>query len=419
MSGSIRPSSSAALLVPAFAVALCACSSTTDSLGYNGNDLWPITPRTTKNVFGMRLGKTQAEIDAKITATWNQLFYGDNTQKIYYIIDGTDQAEVRDTFHGDIRTEGFGYAMMIAVQLDKRTEFDRMWAYVKSVLSYPMTDPSGGYYQSICDSLAPSPPVSCNDPFGHQQFATALLIARDRWGITGKHNYAVDAAALLDVMRHKEDMNGGIVNDVTNTFDLDTSLPFDVPEAQAAGVSRPSVMMPAFYELWAEATRDPFWTRAAIAARDYWKRTAHPTTGLFPRRAYFDGTPVENWDMFESESFRAQINMALEWEWFAREPWEIEESYRLLQLFSSKGRTYVGSYALDGAPLSPVREYALVATNGVSAMISTHADRNAYVEDVWSMPIQTGPARYFSGLLHLTALLILSGQYKTGQFTVL
>ena len=190
MSGSIRPSPSAALLVPAFAVALCACSSTTDSLGYNGNDLWPISinpERTTTNVFASWLGKTPAEIDAKITATWTQLFYGDNTQKIYYIIDGTDQAEIRDTFHGDIRTEGFGYAMMIAVQLDKRTEFDRMWTYVKSVLSYPMTDPSGGYYQSICDSLAPSPPVSCNDPFGHAAVRDRAAV---RPGSLGDHGQA-------------------------------------------------------------------------------------------------------------------------------------------------------------------------------------------------------------------------------------
>ena len=51
---------------------------------------------------------------------------------------GTDQAEIRDTFHNDdIRTEGFGYAMMIAVQLDKRTEFDRMWTYVKSHAQLP------------------------------------------------------------------------------------------------------------------------------------------------------------------------------------------------------------------------------------------------------------------------------------------
>ena len=46
-----------------------------------------------------------------------------------------------------------------------------------------MTDPSGGYFQSIVRQPAAVAPVSCNDPFGHQQFVTALLFARDRWGI--------------------------------------------------------------------------------------------------------------------------------------------------------------------------------------------------------------------------------------------
>jgi oligosaccharide reducing-end xylanase len=411
-----RPSPCVALLAPVLAAALSACGSTTDSIGYNSSaDLFPITPPSSyPNVFDTWLMKTPAEIDAKINAAWNQLFYGDdNLQRIYYIIDGTDYAEVRDILHGDIRTEGFSYAMMIAVQLDKRTEFDRMWTYVKSVLSYPMTDPSGGYYQSVCDSLPPSPPVSCNDPFGHQQFTTALLFARDRWGITGKHNYALDAAALLDVMRHKEDLNGGIVNGVTNTFDLDTALPFDVPEEQAAGVSRPSVMMPAYYELWAQATRDPFWTRAAQAARAYWKRAAHPTTGLFPNSAYFDGTPVKNWDTFESESFRAQISMVLDRIWFANDPWQIEEADRMLQLFASKGMTsYGGEFKLDGTTLNGLRDYALVAANGAMASISTHVNKRAYVEAVWDMAIPFGPTRYFSGLLYLTSLLILSGQYR-------
>ena len=415
MSG-MRPSPAAALLVPAFAAALFACNSTTDSLGYNGSRgvvLHRLTPPASyPNVLVDWLKKTPAEIDTKIDAVWNQLFYGDpSTQAIYYPL-GTDQAEIRDTLHGDVRTEGFGYAMMIAVQLDKRTEFDRMWTYVKAVLSYPMTEPSGGYFQSACGSSA-SAAMSCNDPFGHAQFVTALLFARDRWGITGKHDYGVDAVALLDVMRHKEDLNGGIVNDVTNTFDQETALPFDVPEVRAAGVSRPSVAMPAFYELWGQATQDPFWTRAAAAARAYWKRAAHPTTGLFPIRAYFDGKPVENSDTFDSESFRTQINIVLDRIWFAKDPWEIEEVDRLLAFFSSKGMaSYGGEFTLDGDTVNPLRDYALVAANGASAMISTNVNRVAYVSDAWNMPTQAGLVRYFSGLLNLTVLLILSGQYR-------
>ena len=174
--------------MPAFAVALSACGSTTDSLGYDGTraKIWAGSPprRATRTSSTTGWGRRQSEIDAKITATWNQLFYGDASTQAIYFPAGTDQAEIRDTFHNnDIRTEGFGYAMMIAVQLDKRAEFDRLWTYVKAMLSYPMTNPNGGYFQSSCDSVPPAGPVSCNDPFGHAQFVTALLFARDRWGI--------------------------------------------------------------------------------------------------------------------------------------------------------------------------------------------------------------------------------------------
>lgn len=410
-----RPNASAALPVLVFAAAaLCACSSTTDSLGYNKTrTIEPLTgPSSYPNRLADWLSKTPAEIDAKINGVWNQLFYGDpNTQAIYYPV-GTDQAYISDTLHGDVRTEGLGYAMMIAVQLDKRTEFDRMWTYVKAVLSYPMTEPSGGYFQSSCGSGPPSTAVSCNDPFGHAQFVTALLFAKDRWGIT-VNDYGADALALLDVMRHKEDINGGIVNGVTNTFDQETALPFDVPEVGAAGVSRPSVAMPAFYELWGQATKDPFWTRAATAARAYWKRAAHRTTGLFPARAYFDGKPVEGADTFDAESFRAQINIVLDRIWFAKDPWEVEEVDRLLAFFSSKGMSSYGAeFSLDGDTLNGQKDYGLVAANGASAIISMNVNRTAYVSDAWSLTTQTGPARYFSGLLNLTALLIMSGRYQ-------
>ena len=33
-------------------------------------------------------------------------------------------------------------------------------------------------------------------------------------------------------MRHKEDINGGIVNDVTNTFDQDTALASTCPNSR-------------------------------------------------------------------------------------------------------------------------------------------------------------------------------------------
>jgi oligosaccharide reducing-end xylanase len=410
-----RPSPIAVLLVPLACALLGACGSTTDSLGYDRpRSTFPLTPLATRNVLFDWLNKQPLEIDTKINNAWNQLFHGDpGTQAIYFEV-GTNEAEIRDILHNnDIRTEGFGYAMMIAVQLDKRTEFDRLWAYAKAKLRYAMTEPGGGYFQSSCDRVPPQGPTSCSDPFGHAQFVTALLFAKDRWGITGTHDYEADALELLDVMRHKEDINDGIVNDVTNTFDLETALPFDLPEVARAGVSRPSIVMPAFYELWAQATLDPFWKRAAEAGRAYWKRTAHPMTGLMPVRAEFDGTPVANWATFDAESYRTMFNMALDWHWFAHDPWQIEEADMMLDFFTFKGMDDYGtSYTLEGTVVETYHEPALVITNGVSASISNNVNRIPYVQQAWSQLTPIGPPRYFTGLLHLNALLILSGRFR-------
>ena len=86
----------------------------------------------------------------------------------------------------------------------------------------------------------------------------------------------------------------------------------------------------------------------------------------------------------------------------------------MLTLFSSKGMTtYGGEYTLDGIMLSSLRDYALVAANGPSGDRSRPTSTGRPTSrDVWNMATPTGPARYFSGLLHLTALLILSGQYR-------
>ena len=116
-------------------------------------------------------------------------------------------------------------------------------------------------------------------------------------------------------MRHKQDVNGGVVDGVTDTFDAATNLVFDFPNVSAAGIGRPSIEMPAYYDLWAQATGDPFWTGAATAARAYWQRSANPSTGLTPVRATFAGVPVAGSDNFQPEAYRAALNMTLDRIW--------------------------------------------------------------------------------------------------------
>jgi oligosaccharide reducing-end xylanase len=403
------------LVACAVALAAVACTSTKDSVGHNGPGgftLKPLSrPTSYPNPFKDWLGKTDAEITARVTGAFNQLFHGDLATEAIYIPVATDQAQIYDFYHQDIRTEGIGWGMIIAVELDKRDEFDRLWRFSKNELQI-QTGPNKGYFNSSCDTESGKAP--CLDPFGMEQYLTALLFAHGRWGNTGAIDYAGDTIGLLDLMRHKQDANGGIVEGVTDVFDAETALPFDFPHKSAAGRSRPSVAMPAYYELWAQATGDSFWTRAAVASREYWKRSVSKSNnGLLPVRATFEGDAVSGSDSFQPEAYRAQINIALDEIWFARDPWTREVADRVLGFFTRKGfENYGTSYELDGDVLNPAREPSLISTNGITAGASTAVDRNRYVQAVWDQMLPIGPIRYYQGIVHMLALLVLSGNYR-------
>ncbi|WP_437721150.1 glycosyl hydrolase family 8 [Sorangium sp. So ce861] len=398
--------------------ALPACGDTVDWLGYDrmdSDELRPLTgPQDYPNALSDVLGKSDEEIASKIEATFQQLFYGDKFNEAIFYTDAydADRAYIWDTLHGQVRTEGMGFGMMITVQLDKQDEFDRLWRYAKEWHEHT-SGPKQGYFVSFCDVPWSEKPVFCSDPFGLQQLAMALLFAHGRWGSdTGTIDYGAEAIALLEVMQHKETLNGGVDDGVTNIFDPETKLVFDVPNVEAADTTRPSVEMPAYYELWAQATGDPFWSEAAESAREHWRRTAHPITGLIPVRAHFDGTPVTGSANFDSESYRTLLNLALDQIWFGADPWQVEEANRLLAFFSRQGIDwYGGAYTLDGV-LIEARDPALVVTNGVVGLVATAADRAEYIEAAWAAEPATGLPRYYPGLLHLLSLITLSGQFR-------
>ncbi len=406
-----------ALAVLGLAFAFAACGSTTDSLGYNGPGGIHLRPLQKRPPYMAPFPEihTDAEIANKIASWFTQLFHGDmNTAAIYFPV-GADQANVQDILHDkQVRTEGIGLAMMIAVQLDKREEFDRLWTYASEVLQY--TDgPKRGYFQSWCNTPnATTEP--CDDPFGEQQMTMALIFAHDRWGSTTTIDYETAAIGLLTVMRHKQDENGGVVDGVTDMFDAMAALPYVEPTNDAAALSSgsPSIVMPAYYDLWAWATDDPFWTRAAASSRTYWQKSAHPTTGLMSVRATFAGEPVPPYHNWLAESYRAQINMALDqiWTLGTPDPWEVSEANTLLGFFSGKGiNSYVATYTREGEAIDINRDYGLIAVNGVTAMIATKLDRVDYINKAWDLGPPTGIPRYYAGILGLTSMLILSGQY--------
>lgn len=365
-------------------------------------------PPSYPNAFTELLGKTEQEIDQKLDGAFERLFHGDPTTEAIYFTIGEDQAYIQDILHGDVRSEGVALGMLIAVELDRRDEFDRLWTFASSSLRYTL-GPNRGYFRSTC---ADGP---CADPYGHQELALSLLFAHGRWGSkSGSVDYGSEALQLLDVLWHKERENGGVVDGVTNAFDAETGLPVDEPTVERARATRPENVKPGYYALFAQATTEERWSKAAQAGRTFLKAAAHPKTGLLPSRAAFDGVVQPGSDTFTPEVYRAQLNMALDHVFGAQEPWYATESDRLLGFFAGQGMTtYGASYSLDGARcLDCTRSLALVCMNGVTALSASVADKSSFVDAVWQLESVSGDNRYYDGILHLLSLLTLSGRLR-------
>jgi oligosaccharide reducing-end xylanase len=361
-------------------------------------------------------GRTDEEIQARIDEVWNQLFYGDDdTERIYYPV-GDDMAYIWDTGSNDARSEGQSYGMMIAVQLDKKEEFDRIWKWTKTYM-YNESGAYQGYFAWHCNadgSKIDQNPASD----GEIWFATALFFAAGRWGNgEGIFNYQAEANAILHTMLHQED-DPKISS--TNMFNKENKQVVFVPSyGDASSFTDPSYHMPHYYELWALWAEEDneFWAEAAAVSREYFKKAAHPETGLMADYTEFDGTPHPSGDygeFFYADAWRVPSNVAIDYAWFAADPWEIEQSNRIQAFFYDKGLyTYSDKWRVDGSEsLTPWHSEGLVATNAAASLAASEPIAWEFIEEFWNTRLPTGQYRYFSGLLYLMTLLHLSGEFQ-------
>jgi oligosaccharide reducing-end xylanase len=369
------------------------------------------------NLFSDLLGKSEAEVKTRISSTFDQLFYGDNdSQRVYYPVE-PDMGYIEDILNNDVRTEGMSYGMMISVQLDKKSEFDRLWKWAKTYMQHH-SGPRKNFLAwhcttsgSILDSNAASD--------GEEWFAMALFLASARWGDgEGIFNYKAEAQAILDAMLHQKE-NPENDGRITNMFDRKEKQVVFVPSSRAAGFTDPSYHLPHYYELWARwATRDnQFWCDAASASRALLRKAVNSTTGLSPDYANFDGSQVTQWPGghgdFRFDAWRVAMNVSMDYVWFAKDAWEVTEANRMLDFFSSQGvGTYGNQYTLKGQKLSGDHSPGLVAMNAVAALVSTNNNRKEFVQDFWNTPVPSRLYRYYDGLLYMLGMLQVSGNFR-------
>ena len=366
------------------------------------------------NLFKDYLGKSDAEIQSKIDAAWNQLFYGDDaTERVYYPV-GSDMAYISDIANEDVRSEGMSYGMMIAVQLNKKEEFDRLWKWAKTYM-YQTEGGYKGYFAWHCKTdgtqLAANPASD-----GEVWFITALFFADGRWGSGDGTfgNYRAEAQAILDTALHA-DGRGDLAADL---FDPESKQVVFVPQlGKNSTFTDPSYHMPHYYELWARwADQDnDFWKDAVAASRDYLPTAVHPQTGLAPNYSYFDGKPYDDEynGNFRYDAFRVGANVGMDYVWFAPSNWHVEQSNRLLSFFASQGiDDYKAEYLLTGEPQVGHRSSGLIATNAVAALAADREIGEPFVQALWDQALPTGQYRYYDGLLMMLGLLQVSGNFR-------
>lgn len=366
-----------------------------------------------RNLFA-EIGKSQTEINKKLETAFNQLFYGnDSSERVFYPV-GNDKAYILDVGDNDVRSEGMSYGMMICVQMDKQKEFNMLWKWVKEHM-YHSSGEFKGFFAWQCDkngNKMDNTPASD----GEEYFATALFFASHRWGDgTGIFNYKAEAQAILDAMLHQADDGVGV-----NMFNKSNKMVVFCPIGDAAQFSDPSYHLPGFYELWALwADKDnTFWSEAASASRQHFQKATHPTTGLAPDYSNFDGSPKDvSWASghadFRFDAWRVAGNIAFDYAWWAKDPWQKTFADRIQNFFYNQGiKTYGNQFKLDGTKLSSDHSQGLVAMNAVTALASTTEKGAEFVEELWNVSIPSGQWRYYDGMLYMMALLHCSGNFK-------
>ena len=420
-------------------------------------------------------GHSAAESRAKIEKAFQQLFHGDGQEERLYFETGSNAdgplAYITDWANNDARSEGMSYGMMIAVQMDKKREFDAIWnwAHTYMLITDPK-NPSVGYF-AWSMSTDGSPRSVGAAPDGEEYFTMALYFAAHRWGNgKGIYNYQAEADKILGRMRHHSVLtgtgpfrihpddprftppnhpwpspnntarqraaaaNGGAgpgpvfhapwetprTESVGPMVDEEHTMIRFVPNV-AVGFTDASYHLPAFYELWARwgpAEDRAFWAQAADVSRDvFWKITG-PETGLTPDVNNFDETQIVRRDgtptPFGPDSWRSVSNWSVDYSWWRKDRREIALSDRIQKFLYSQGISTFGErYTLDGQPLAARHSPGMVATTAVGSFAATSGPiSKAFLEELWNMPVPSGEQRYYDGLLYLMSMLHCSGRFR-------
>jgi oligosaccharide reducing-end xylanase len=355
-------------------------------------------PTSYRNLFTELLGKTQTDVDAKVTGAVQQLFHGNSTQAIYFEY-ATDQAYIQDIANNDVRSEGMSYGMMIAVQMGMKTEFDKLWNYAATCMRQSNNLFAWQMNPASCT------PISKNAaPDGEEYFTMALILASRRWGDAGTYNYANEAKKVI---------SGMLAARPAGEFNASPAL---VSFGPYQNYSDPSYVLPLFYSEWAcfDTANAAFWNTAVADGRTFFKNTTNASTGLSPGKANWDGTPYAgDAANFNYDAQRVPMNIMMDYNLNAADAWQATWAKTMAAFWLKEGlSSYGATYNLDGTNKGGMHGAGMTAMNAMLAFALPATDGKQFVQAAWDAGVPTGTYRYYDGSLYLLAMLHLSGKFS-------
>jgi len=377
-----------------------------------------------RNVF-LEYGYKKSDIDKKVAKAYYDLFEGPN--KVYFEV-GDSMGYVSDIKNKDARTEGLSYGLMVAVQLNKKDVFDRIWRWTNKYLQHHGGARDSYFAWSVEPiSLKHNSEGSASD--GELYFITDLLFASNRWGNNTGINYYAEARKILDAMWSKDGTEG-----VRNLINVEHKLITFTPDNSGYNWTDPSYNLPAFFEIWAEYAKDgreQFYRDCADSARKHLRTACDPVTGLNADYTEFNGKPRSNRWMpaaFRYDSWRVPMNIAMDYAWFGKDKeWQQEYCSKIQNFLLSKGiDTFEDQFNVDGSRPDFILQaggfkklrhsLGLVSTAAATSMIGTKAQSRKFVDALWNAKLEPYEDGYFDpyydGLLYLFSLMHLSGNYQ-------
>jgi len=377
-----------------------------------------------RNLF-KEAGYSQVEIDKKLAKAYSDIFEGPNR---VYFKEGDSLGYVSDVKNKDARTEGMSYGMMVAVQLDKKEVFDRLWRWSVKYMQH-QSGPREGYFAWSVDPITKKKNSQNSASDGELYYITSLLFASNKWGNNTGINYYKEARRILDAMWKKDGTDK--VYNLINTEHKQISF---VPEGGSYNWTDPSYHLPAFYEVWALYAKDgheDFYKECANVSRNFLHKACHPVTGLNADYTEFNGEPHSTRWMpaaFRYDSWRVPMNIAMDYTWYGKDKkWQEDYAKRFQNFLRSKGLdTYQDQFNLDGStpdfilqagPVKKLRHsIGLVSTAATASLVNKDKESIDFVHAIWNAKLEPYEDGYFDpyydGLMYLFSLMHLSGNYQ-------